>query len=69
LLSTAKTLTSVLLAMKVGAGSFQEPAMPLSPLLARERPRKEFLANAGVNPEDPCFKDVLPPLFRTSTRK
>jgi len=59
----------VLLAMKAGASSFQEPAMPLSPLFALERPRKEFLANAGVNPEDPCFRDVLPPLFRTSTRK
>jgi hypothetical protein len=59
----------VLLAMKVGAGSFQEPAMPLSPLFALERPRKEFLANAGVNPEDPCFRDVLPPLFRTSTQR
>jgi len=59
----------VLLAMKAGARSFQEPALPLSPLFALERPRKEFLANAGVNPEDPCFRDVLPPLFRTSTRK
>jgi hypothetical protein len=59
----------VLLAMKAGASLFQEPAMPLSPIFALERPRKEFLANAGVNPEDPCFKDVLPPLFRTSTRK
>ncbi|MGA2280570.1 MAG: hypothetical protein ABSG80_09735 [Verrucomicrobiota bacterium] len=59
----------VLLALKAGADSFQEPAMPLSPLFAFERPRKEFLANAGVNPEDPCFRDVLPPLFRTSTRK
>ena len=37
--------------------------MPFSPLFALERPRKEFLANAGVNPEDPCFRDVLPPLF------
>jgi hypothetical protein len=59
----------VLLAMKTGASSFQELAMPLSPLFALERPRKEFLANAGVNPGDPCFRDVLPPLFRTSTRK
>ena len=59
----------VLLAMKAGTGSFQESAMPLSPLFALERPRKEFLANAGVNPEDPCFRDVLPPLFRTSTQK
>ncbi|MGO9588187.1 MAG: hypothetical protein ACLP2Y_18575 [Limisphaerales bacterium] len=59
----------VLLTMKAGASSFQEPAMPFSPLFALERPRKEFLANAGVNPEDPCFRDVLPPLFRTSTRK
>jgi hypothetical protein len=59
----------VLLAMKAGASSFQELAMPFSPLFALERPRKEFLANTGVNPEDPCFKDVLPPLFRTSTRK
>jgi hypothetical protein len=59
----------VLLAMKAGANSFQEPAMPLSPLFALEKPRKEFLANAGVNPEDSCFRDVLPPLFRTSTRK
>jgi hypothetical protein len=59
----------VLLAMKASASSFQEPAMPLSPLFALERPRKEFLANAGVNPEDPCFRDALPPLFRTSTRK
>jgi len=58
----------VLLAMKAGASSFQEPAMPLSPLFALERPRKEFLANVGVNPEDPCFRDVLPPLFRISTR-
>jgi hypothetical protein len=59
----------VLLAMKAGASSFREPAMPLSPLFALERPRKEFLADVGVNPEDPCFKDVLPPLFQTSTRK
>jgi hypothetical protein len=59
----------VLLAMKAGAISFQEPALPLSPLFTLERPRKEFLANVGVNPEDPCFKDVLPPLFRASTPK
>ena len=59
----------VLLAMKAGAISFQEPAMLLSPLFALERPRKEFLADTGVNPEDPCFRDVLPPLFRTSTQK
>ena len=59
----------VLLAMKAGASSFQEPAMPLSPLFALERPSREFLANVGVNPEDPCFRDVLPPLFQTSTRK
>ena len=58
-----------LLAMKAGANSFQESAMPLSPLFVLERPRKEFLANAGVNPEDPSFRDVLPPLFRTSTQK
>jgi hypothetical protein len=59
----------VLLAMKAGAISFQEPAMPLSPLFALERPRKEFLANAGVNPADPCFRDVLPPLFQALTQK
>jgi hypothetical protein len=59
----------VLLVMKAGANSFQEPAMPLTPLFTLEKPPKEFLANAGVNPEDPCFKDLLPPLFRTSTRK
>jgi hypothetical protein len=59
----------VLLAMKPGASSLQEPAIPLSPLFALEKPRKEFLANAGVNLEDPCLRDVLPPLFRTSTRK
>jgi hypothetical protein len=59
----------VSLAMKAGASSFQEPAMPLTPLFTLERPRNEFLANAGVNPEDPCFRDVLPPLFRTEHHK
>ena len=59
----------VLLARKAGASSFQEPAMPLSPLFTLGKPRKEFLANAGVNPEDPCFRDVLPPLFLASTPK
>jgi hypothetical protein len=59
----------VLLAMKAGASSFQEPAMPLSPIFTLGRPSREFLADVGVNPEDPCFRDVLPPLFRTSTRK
>ncbi|MGA2786234.1 MAG: hypothetical protein ABSF60_01780 [Verrucomicrobiota bacterium] len=59
----------VLLVMKAGTSSFQEPAMPLSPLFAPSKPRKEALADAGVNPEDICFKEVLPPLFRTTNQK
>ena len=43
----------------------REPAMPLSPLFALVRPGREYLANAGVNPADPLFKEVLPPLFQT----
>jgi hypothetical protein len=43
----------------------REPALPLSPLFTLVRPGREHLANAGVNPADPLFKDVLPPLFQT----
>jgi hypothetical protein len=59
----------VLFTLKAGANTFSEPAMPLSPLFALEKPRQDFLAIAGVNPEDPCFKDALPPLFRVTARK
>jgi hypothetical protein len=59
----------VLLAVKAGANTFSEPAMPLSPLFALEKPRPDFLAIASVNPDDPGFKDALPPLFRGITRK
>ena len=33
--------------------------MPLSPLFTLERPRKEFLADAGVNPEDTMFQGCV----------
>ena len=55
----------VWLAANAQAGpKLREPALPLSPLFALVRPGREYLANAGVNPADPLFKDVLPPLFQ-----
>ena len=40
--------------------------LPLSPLFTFTNSRKEYMANAGVNPSDPSFQGVLPPLFQNS---
>ncbi len=44
------------------------PVMPLSPLFTTALSRKEYMANAGVNPDDPSFKNALPPFFQNPTR-
>ena len=57
----------VFLAAKTEAGQpLKELAMPLSPLFALDSPRKEFLTQANINPDDVSFRDKLPPLFRDS---
>jgi hypothetical protein len=38
-------------------------AMPFSPLFALPISRKQLLANAQVNPDEPSFAGMLPPLF------
>jgi hypothetical protein len=54
----------VLLATKIGKDtSLSEPAMPLSPLFVLANSRNEYLSQAGLSPTDPCFRNVLPPLF------
>lgn len=58
----------VLLARKAGVPLFQEPVLPLTPLFTLEKSREKLFNEAGVNPEDPCFKNALPPLFQTSPR-
>ena len=60
----------VLLTTKTGGNnSFLEPTLPLSPLFVLDGQRNEFLVRAGVNPGDPTFQDVLPPLFQAPTRR
>jgi hypothetical protein len=41
-----------------------ESAMPFSPLFVLASPRHDFFTQAGLSAEDPCFRDVLPPLFQ-----
>jgi len=41
-----------------------EPAMPLSPLFVLANSRNEYLKQAGISAADPCFRNVLPPLFQ-----
>jgi len=45
-----------------------EPGMPLSPLFTLDGQRQEFLSRAGVNPDDPSFRDALPPMFQASVQ-
>ena len=40
--------------------------IPLSPLFTTTASRREYMANAGINPNDPSFQGVLPPLFQNS---
>jgi hypothetical protein len=62
---SAATQQPVWLAAKVGTGQpFKEPAMPLSPLFSLDSPCKEYLTQAGVDPNDPSFRGALPPLFQ-----
>lgn len=59
----------VLLAAKIETGRpLAEPALPLSPLFALTVSRQEFLAQAGVKPEDVSFHGALPPLFQEPAR-
>jgi hypothetical protein len=59
----------VWLAPKMEAGPpGRVPALPLSPLFALSRPRAEYLANAGVQPDDASFQGALPPLFQSPTQ-
>jgi hypothetical protein len=58
----------VLLANPNG-GVLNEPAVPLSPLFALTKPRKEYLTAAGVDTNDASFQGVLPPLFNNTTRR
>jgi hypothetical protein len=55
----------VWLATKVNEGRpFKEPAIPLSPLFSLDSPCREYLTQAGVNPNDASFRGALPPLFQ-----
>jgi hypothetical protein len=56
----------VLLAMKISKDntSLREPAMPLSPLFVLASPRTDYFSHAGLSADDPCFRNVLPPLFQ-----
>jgi hypothetical protein len=42
----------------------RENAMLLSPLFTMAVSRQEFLTDTGVNPSEPSFQSVLPPLFQ-----
>jgi hypothetical protein len=65
----AKDKQPVLLAAKMDDGqALKQPALPLSPLFGLDRPAKEYLTEAGVNPEDVSFQGVLPPLFAEPAR-
>ena len=51
------------------SSELKEAAVPLSPLFALPKPRKEYLTVAGVDPNDASFQGVLPPLFDNTTRQ
>jgi hypothetical protein len=56
----------VLLEIKIDKNntSLLEAALPLSPLFALGSPRNDYFSQTGLNPADPCFHNVLPPLFQ-----
>ena len=55
------------LVLVTAAGSSVPQVMPLSPLFTTALSREGYLANARVNPDDPSFQGVLPPLFQNLT--